>query len=266
MRWQKLLELVKGPSSFSPLGPRSPNFKAVFTLVSSAVILTLLNFIVLSGRFQGAVAQMLREAFSTLPDGLMRAFLLELSPLYRHMGWSMGCFFFYFLAPAAIVRLVFREPLSAYGLMPKGFIRHAPLYLALYAPVALAVFAVSFTEAFQYTYPFYHDPFSYADLLIWEFFYCIQFFALEFFFRGFLVHATKEKFGTMSVFVMVVPYCMIHFQKPMAEALAAILAGIVLGFLSLRTNTIWGGVAIHCAVAVTMDLTSLWQRGWEPQP
>jgi hypothetical protein len=29
----------------------------------------------------------------------------------------------------------------------------------------------------------------------------------------------------------------------------------------LRTNTIWGGVVIHCAVAITMDVASLVQRG-----
>jgi membrane protease YdiL (CAAX protease family) len=56
---------------------------------------------------------------------------------------------------------------------------------------------------------------------------------------------------------MIVPYCMIHFQKPMAETFGAIIAGLVLGTLAMRTRSIWGGVAIHAAVALTMDVLAL---------
>lgn len=248
----------------TPTGPRSPTFKAVFALVSSAVLLTLVNFVVLSSDFQRSAARALLDAVSLLPDGWLRESLLGLAPLYRHMAWSLGCTCFYFVIPALLVRIVLQEPLSSYGLSPRGFVRHLPVYVCLFVPVLLAVIAVSFTKAFQATYPFYHHPAGIEDLIIWEVFYCLQFFALEFFFRGFLVHAMKERLGAMAVFAMVVPYCMIHFQKPMAEALAAILAGTVLGVLSLRTNTIWGGVAIHSAVAVSMDVASLLQRGWAP--
>ena len=51
------------------------------------------------------------------------------------------------------------------------------------------------------------------------------------------------------MFVAVVPYCMIHFQKPLPEALGAIVAGVVLGALSLRTGSVLGGAAVHVAVA-----------------
>jgi membrane protease YdiL (CAAX protease family) len=57
--------------------------------------------------------------------------------------------------------------------------------------------------------------------------------------------------------VMVVPYCMIHYGKPMPETLGAIVAGIVLGTLAMRTRSIWGGVLIHIAVAITMDMMAV---------
>lgn len=248
-----------------PSGVRSPTFKAVFALVTSAVLLTLMNFLVLSGDLQSRFARLLLHAASALPESPLRDHLLNLAPLYRHIVWSCGCVAFYFVIPGLFVRAVFREPLTAYGLSPRGFVHHLPKYVVLFVPVAVAVVIVSDTPAFQATYPFYHNPSGLWDLFVWEFFYCLQFFALEFFFRGYLVHAMKERLGSLAVFAMVVPYCMIHFQKPMAEALAAILAGTVLGVLSLRTNTIWGGVAIHSAVAVLMDVASLIQRGWEPR-
>jgi membrane protease YdiL (CAAX protease family) len=61
------------------------------------------------------------------------------------------------------------------------------------------------------------------------------------------------------VLAMVVPYCMIHFGKPWAEALAAIIAGVVLGTLALKTRSIWSGFLIHVTVAVSMDLAALLQ-------
>lgn len=61
---------------------------------------------------------------------------------------------------------------------------------------------------------------------------------------------------------MMIPYCMIHWNKPLAETLAAIVAGLVLGTLSLRSRSIWWGVAIHYWVALCMDVAALWQKGF----
>jgi membrane protease YdiL (CAAX protease family) len=67
--------------------------------------------------------------------------------------------------------------------------------------------------------------------------------------------------GAYAIFVMVVPYCMIHFGKPFLECFAAIIAGVVLGTLSLRTRSIWCGAMIHMSVAITMDVAALAQTG-----
>jgi membrane protease YdiL (CAAX protease family) len=54
---------------------------------------------------------------------------------------------------------------------------------------------------------------------------------------------------------------MIHFYKPMPEAFASIVAGLALGYMSLRTHSIWLGAAIHVTVALSMDFASLWRQG-----
>ncbi|MCU0591683.1 MAG: hypothetical protein MUC57_09435 [Desulfobacterales bacterium] len=61
--------------------------------------------------------------------------------------------------------------------------------------------------------------------------------------------------------VMLAPYCMIHYYKPFPEALGAIGAGLVLGVLAWRTETIIYGWFLHYAVALSMDLLALWQAG-----
>jgi membrane protease YdiL (CAAX protease family) len=53
---------------------------------------------------------------------------------------------------------------------------------------------------------------------------------------------------------------MIHFGKPLPETVGAILAGILLGILSLKSNLIWLGVLLHFSVALAMDCFSLMHR------
>jgi membrane protease YdiL (CAAX protease family) len=95
--------------------------------------------------------------------------------------------------------------------------------------------------------------------------YWVQFFALEFFFRGWMVGALRHSLGSAAIFVMAVPYCMIHYGKPYLEAHGAIVAGVALGSLSMKTRSIYAGFLLHIAVAVGMDLLSLYKRGALPQ-
>ena len=97
-------------------------------------------------------------------------------------------------------------------------------------------------------------------LLLWEAIYLPTFFAVEFLFRGALIFPFAKRMGVYSILVPIIPYCMIHFGKPIQETLGAIVAALALGGLALFTRTIWLGVAIHVSVALTMDLLALWQK------
>jgi membrane protease YdiL (CAAX protease family) len=85
----------------------------------------------------------------------------------------------------------------------------------------------------------------------------VQFFCVEFFFRGFLIFMLRPRFGYGAIAVMVVPYSMIHFAKPMPEAMAAVVGGVILGWLAFKTQSIWGGVLLHVAVALSMDVLAM---------
>jgi membrane protease YdiL (CAAX protease family) len=147
----------------------------------------------------------------------------------------------------------------------RGFREHYWVYIGLYALVFPVIWLVSFSPDFYNYYPMYPQAGrSWFDLLVWESLYAGQFVALEFFFRGFLVGGLSRSIGIFSIPVAVIPYMMIHFTKPWPEALASIVAGLVLGTLAWRTKSIWGGVCIHCAVAVSMDLLALSHKGQLP--
>ena len=167
----------------------------------------------------------------------------------------------YFLLPAVTVAALGHQPVES-GLRLRGVVSQLPLYLALAMLMLPIVIVVSFVPAFQRYYPFYdYAGSSLRGLLWWEGLYALQFVTLEYFYRGFLLFSLERYFGVYAVFVMIIPYTMMHFGKPFAETLAAIPAGIVLGVLALKTRSIWPGAALHIAVGLSMDMLSLWHRG-----
>jgi uncharacterized protein len=205
--------------------------------------------------------------------GSEQSFILLFSPdprdpywYLRYKAWWVACIVVSFLAvPAITMALLPGRRLRDCNLSFAGFRAHFRLYVLLYLVVLPAIWLVSLSPAFNDFYPMY--PFagrSWFDLLAWESLYFAQFIALEFFFRGFLVGGLARHIGFLSVPVAVMPYMMLHFQKPWPEAAASVIAGLVLGALAWKTKSIWGGVCVHCAVASTMDLLALAHKSQLP--
>jgi membrane protease YdiL (CAAX protease family) len=182
--------------------------------------------------------------------------------LHPHVWWALFKLFNYGLLPLLCIKLVLKRPLSDFGVRFVENRRIIAMYASMLLVVAPFVYWASTTHAFLRTYPKYDDAGeSLPQLVIWELAYALQFLMLEFFFRGFLIFSLARYIGGLAVFVMVVPYAMIHLGKPLAECLGSIVAGVALGTIALRTGSIWGGVAVHCAVAWSMDLLALARTG-----
>ena len=177
--------------------------------------------------------------------------------------WAIGQLVVYVVLPVFVIRFVLRERVRDFGLSTRGCLHSLPLYGAMFALMLPAVFFFSSTASFQASYPFYTlntGEELWPRFYLWELLYAVQFIALEFFFRGFILHGTRHRAGSSAIFIMMVPYCMIHFAKPMPETFGAIGAGIILGFMSLKTRSIWLGAALHIAVAWSMDFMALANR------
>jgi len=191
------------------------------------------------------------------PDG---TYYWELRGFAWWSGWRV---FGYVVVPMLVLACLPGQRIADYHVSPRGFVKHLWIYLAMFGAVLPAVLAASTTAAFRQTYPFYRIANrSHADLVLWELLYAAQFLSLEFFFRGFILQGLRRALGANAIFVMLVPYCMIHFGKPLPETCGAIGAGLILGTLAMRTRSIWGGVLIHVGVATTMDILAL--RGCPP--
>lgn len=192
--------------------------------------------------------------------------LKRYNELYSYAWWAFTRVFGYVAFPMVVWKIIFpKDSLLDMGLRTKGFSKHVWIYMLCLGVVLPAVYIVSMTPEFGNYYPFYKQcSRSWVDFLLWESMYIAQFFGLEVFFRGFWLSGLRTTLGSGAIFAMCVPYCMIHYGKPYLEAAGAIVAGIALGSLAMRTKSIYSGFLVHVTVALSMDLLALSHRGGIP--
>ena len=254
--WARIDSAYKGQRC----GALSARQAAFTTFVTVCLCLTFLRFVVMDRDIQASIASLICE-FAGIFSQDGKELLYRYHRLLVNCSWVAGCAMCYFVIPSVVVKVVFRQRLVDHFLAPRHYWQHLWIYALLFAPVGALVVIFSGAPEFMQQYPFYKDQSGWIDLLTWELAYGIQFFCLEFFFRGFMLRGFANELGSMAVLVMAIPYCMIHFGKPLPECLGSIIAGTVLGVLALDTRSIWGGVTIHVAVAWAMDFAALWQKG-----
>lgn len=238
--------------------------------VITALVLMLQEYYGGRAVFDEHIRPWLREIELTRgPDaGFLEAHvsLRKYGELYAYGWWAFTRVFGYVAIPMVAWKIFFpKDSLLDMGLRTRGFLRHAWIYLLCLAVVVPAVFMVASAPDFGTYYPFYKQASrSYFDLLCWEAMYFAQFFALEIFFRGFWLSGLRTTLGSGAIFAMCVPYCMIHFGKPYLETAGAVVAGIALGSLAMRTKSIYSGFLVHVTVALLMDLLALANRNALP--
>ncbi|MDF1763685.1 MAG: CPBP family intramembrane metalloprotease [Oleibacter sp.] len=184
----------------------------------------------------------------------------EYRDLFSNLWWGTINLLGFLIIPMLTVRFMLKASLKDYGWQWGDVDKHWPGYLLLATPIICFAIIASFGSEFSSYYPFYkHASRSWFDLLAWECIYILQFVAVEFFFRGFLVNGLRRLLGSLSVAVMCLPYLMLHFPKLWPESFGAILFGFFLGILALMSRSIWGGVGVHVSIALTMDFAALIQ-------
>jgi membrane protease YdiL (CAAX protease family) len=240
--------------------------RAVIVLLTATVCLLLIRFLGMSSRASWAWNALDAIGLDGAADSLRAA--LTTSPNARINGrvfWAAARLVGYVVIPLLVIRFVLRDRLADYGVRIRGTLKYWKIYALLLAIILPIAVLASYSAAFQAKYPFYKmaqgEP-LWPWFWAWEVLYALQFASLEFFFRGFMLHGLAPRFGYVAVFMMILPYMMIHFTKPMPEAIGSIVAGFVLGTLALKSGSIWWGALAHVTVAVTMDLLSLWHRGF----
>jgi len=239
------------------------DYRPFACLLITAVVLTLQEYY--GGR--QLYDQMIRPwLFGLEQGGATWVKLAKYDEYYGYVWWVATRVVGYVLIPLPLWKLLFpKDSLLDMGFRVKGFFSHLWIYALCLAIVLPAMALVASQPDFGSYYPFYKQSSrSWFDFIAWESIYFLQFLALESFFRGWIVGALRKSLGAAAIFAMAVPYCMIHYGKPYLEANGAIVAGIVLGSLAMRTRSIYSGFLVHISVAFLMDILALWRRAALP--
>ena len=263
--WRTYVTDVRASANARAVVSRETDRKMVVVFLTVAVALTLNNFLSDGSNPAWLVSSLRTVGLGSVANRLHDGLLVSAHRDWNQLAfWAVVMLVTYVVPPVVVIRLVFRERVRDFGLRVRGVFPHVRLYAVLFGIAAPLILLASFSASFQERYPFYHPPAGsslWPYLYLWWALYWMQFVALEFFFRGFMVHGLAPRLGWAAIFAMVVPYNMLHYGKPMPEALAAIVGGVVLGTLSLKTRSIWLGAALHISIALTMDLCALWHLG-----
>jgi membrane protease YdiL (CAAX protease family) len=235
------------------------DYRPFIALVIAALILTMQEYYGGRQYFEETVRPLLARYEIAHPGRLK---LFKYDDLYGFGWWAFTRIAGYTIVPFGLWKIFFpRDSLLDMGLRTRGFLHHAWIYALFLAVVLPAMLVVAHEPDFGSYYPFYKlSSRSWVDFLLWEAMYFAQFFALEMFFRGWWLGTLRKSFGSGAIFAMAVPYCMIHYGKPYLEANGAIIAGIALGSLSMKTKSIYQGFLVHVTVAGLMDWLALSHR------
>ena len=159
----------------------------------------------------------------------------------------------YLLLPALTLLLAGRNPLS-FGLGPGEWKKGLLLTLLLSVLILVGCFVLSLASSMQF---FYSPPrWGTGDARIiamaeWK--RLIQVTGWEFLFRGFLLFSLHSLLGPAANGIQATLCAIMHIHKPTLEFLGSFPFALVLGWLALRTRSIWYGVFLHCLLGFALE-------------
>jgi membrane protease YdiL (CAAX protease family) len=157
--------------------------------------------------------------------------------------------------PALVVKLVFREPLAAYGVRLGNRVRTVRSLLVLAPVMVLAAFLASRLPAIRAAYPI--DPGACGSMPAFALHvatYLLFYLGWEFHFRGFLQFGLQARVGTVhAVLIQAMASSLAHLGKPWPESFAAIAAGLLWGGVAYRTQSLLSGLLQHTLLGIALD-------------
>ncbi len=181
----------------------------------------------------------------------------ELADLYEFLYWFSCDTILYLIITILIIKFVFRDKISNYGFQigdKKGFY-YTLIFLLFMVPI---LWIVSSLPEFSEKYP--HLSLAKADykiFIIYEFGMLFYLLAWEFIFRGYLLFGLFKKFNYYAILIQMIPFVILHNGKPVLETFSAIIGGIILGYLAIKTSSFFYGFLVHFGIMFIIDLLSV---------
>jgi membrane protease YdiL (CAAX protease family) len=159
-------------------------------------------------------------------------------------AWFSNLLFFVVI-PLFVTTIALRRNPLDYGVRigkPKVWGFHVVLFCLI---AWLTLFLVSTNPDLREYYK--KDDFSLISYFLVTF---VNLVSSEFLFRGFLLFGLKEKFGTGSILLQMIPFVLVHLGKPDLETLSTIVTGIWFGYICYRGESFWPAFIVHMFINV----------------
>ncbi|MBI2620142.1 MAG: CPBP family intramembrane metalloprotease [Ignavibacteriales bacterium] len=190
-----------------------------------------------------------------------REYLQSTIVLGGNPEWTATIFVFFSsvvlfgLVPLVIIRFIFRDPLSSYGLQLGDWSFGWKALLVLSPIFVVSAFPSSRMSDFVAEYPLYERAGETArTFLTHAFSYLFFYVAWEIYFRGFMQFGLRSSLGDWNaILVQVMASCLIHIGKPAGETFSSIIGGIVWGMLAFRTRSLVYGIVTHWILGISLD-------------
>lgn len=175
------------------------------------------------------------------------------NPRDRVLAWMVINFVVLFGIPVIFIRLVLKRGLSEFGLQRGNVRMWAKWSLLFLFVMVFGILIAASLGSFQDYYSFHQwAGRSAVSFLLFAAGWGLYFFAWEFFFRGFMLFGLARSLGKHAIVVQMMPFVMMHYNKPWLESYSAIIAGIALGLMAYRSKSVIGCWLLHWLVAVAM--------------
>lgn len=190
---------------------------------------------------------------------------------------NQSYFYFYQIAVASYIKNILiiiigvfvwwkwfdRKNQPFYGFNSKDF--YLKPYLTILIIMVPFILIASFNEGFRDMYPRVGPYLLYTNHNLWyafiyEFFYSLDFVSIEIFFRGFLILGLVRFIGIQAILPAACFYVFIHFGKPVGECVSSFFGGTLLGIITYRSKSIYGGMIAHIGIAILMEITGSYSK------
>lgn len=161
--------------------------------------------------------------------------------------YDVYCFILLFILPAAYVKLAGRK-LKEFGLCWGKAKLALPLFVVFFVLLTLLGYVASRIGSFE---GFYGSvtPRDFREVLLLFVTNFLFMWSWEFMHRGFLLQGLRDHVGGLAIFIQLIPFVILHLDKPPIELYGSIIFGLVFGYYAYLTRSFVYPAVLHAYFA-----------------
>ncbi len=181
---------------------------------------------------------------------------------YKIIYHNMMAFVLFFVIGTIFTKFVIKGPVSQFGLNAKNKKAIGAIILIALPIAIICGLSTVLDSEMTSTYPLinFAQNYKWYNLLLYFVSYFLYYVGWEYLFRGLLLFSANQKCGALgSILLTTLISALIHtsiggFGKPMIETLSAIPAGLIFGYMALKTKSIYPSLVAHFFIGCFTDL------------